>query len=157
MRPYTVPTQPRGRTLEPETQKESKGDAQAAYRPSSQTEGHAMGPHNRSQHAEDFPWIPHLHVRAIHSDLSVKAARAQQRLIQHIRPVGRRDDDDASVPLHHPCHFDNRYAVSATVKELLACNALLTQVARSTHPPTCNRSVRRRKCKHCAPRSHPFQ
>ena len=42
-----------------------------------------------------------------HDDLAVEAARAHQRRIEHVRTVGRRDDDDARVALE-AVHFDQQ-------------------------------------------------
>ena len=44
-------------------------------------------------------------VRVRHHDLTVEAARAQQRGIEHVRPVRRRNEDDALVRLE-TVHFD---------------------------------------------------
>ena len=38
-------------------------------------------------------------IRALHNNLSVKATRAHQRRIEHIRPIGGRHDDDAGIAL----------------------------------------------------------
>jgi hypothetical protein len=43
--------------------------------------------------------MTHLHIGAVDGDLPVEPAWAQQRLIQHIRPVGRRNHNDARVAL----------------------------------------------------------
>src|SRR5215204_3659874 len=34
------------------------------------------------------------YIRAIENDLTVETSRSQQRRIEHVRPVRRRDDDD---------------------------------------------------------------
>ena len=38
-----------------------------------------------------------LHVRAVEDDLAVEAARAQQRRVEHVRPVGGGDHDHVGV------------------------------------------------------------
>ena len=47
------------------------------------------------------------HVGQRHDDLAVEAARAQQRRIEHVRTVGRGDDDDAFVALE-AVHLDQQ-------------------------------------------------
>ncbi len=47
------------------------------------------------------------HVGQRHHDLPVEAARTQQRRIQHIGPVGGRDDDDAFIALE-AVHLDQQ-------------------------------------------------
>ena len=54
-------------------------------------------------HLEDFLAPEHVGVR--HHDLTVEAARTQQRGVQHVRPVGRRDQDHALVGLE-AIHLD---------------------------------------------------
>jgi hypothetical protein len=62
-----------------------------------------------------------LDVRARHHDLAVEAARAQQCGIEHVGPVGRRDDDDAFVRLE-AVHLDQQL-----VERLLALVILVAQ------------------------------
>jgi len=45
------------------------------------------------------------HIRIGHHDLTVEAARTQQRRIEHVGTVGRRDQDDAFVGFK-PVHFN---------------------------------------------------
>ena len=54
-------------------------------------------------HAQDL--LAPVHVRVRHHDLAVEAARAQQRRVQHVGPVGRGDQDDAFVALE-AVHLD---------------------------------------------------
>ncbi len=49
--------------------------------------------HLARMHAQDL--LPADHVGQVDEDLAVEAARAQERAVQHVRPVGRRDDDHA--------------------------------------------------------------
>src|SRR3546814_17953096 len=46
-----------------------------------------------------------LDIRPRHHDLPVEAARAEQRRIEHVGPVGGGDDDDAFVRFE-PVHLD---------------------------------------------------
>ena len=46
-------------------------------------------------------------VRVRHDDLAIEAARAQQRGVEHVRPVGRGDQDDAFIGLE-PVHLDEQ-------------------------------------------------
>ena len=55
--------------------------------------------------AEDL--LAAVDVGARHDDLAVEAARAQQRRIEHVGPVGRGDDDDAFVGLE-AVHLDQQ-------------------------------------------------
>ena len=52
-----------------------------------------------SQAPEGLHVLPHLQIRAIHSDGPVKPPRTQQGLVKDVRPVGGRQDDDARVAL----------------------------------------------------------
>jgi hypothetical protein len=54
-------------------------------------------------HLEDLAAAEH--VRAVDRDLPVEAARAQQRRIEDVRPVGRRDEDDAALDVE-AVHLD---------------------------------------------------
>ena len=56
-------------------------------------------------HGEDL--LAALDVGDRHHHLAVEAARAQQRRIEHVGPVGRGDDDDAFVGLE-PVHLDQQ-------------------------------------------------
>ena len=49
--------------------------------------------------------LPTLHVRPRHDDLAVEAARPKQGRVEHVGPVGRRDQDDAVVGLE-AVHLD---------------------------------------------------
>ena len=48
-----------------------------------------------------------LHVGARHDDAAVEAARAQERRVEHVGPVGRGDEDDALVRLE-AVHLDEQ-------------------------------------------------
>ena len=48
-----------------------------------------------------------LHVRGVHRDLPVEAARAQQRRVEDVRPVGGRDQDDAALGVE-AVHLDEQ-------------------------------------------------
>ena len=56
-------------------------------------------------HAEDL--LAPVDVGTRHHDLAVEAARAQQRRVEHVGPVGRGDDDDALVGLE-AVHLDKQ-------------------------------------------------
>ena len=56
-------------------------------------------------HLEDL--LASAHVRQRHDDLAVEAARAQQRRVEHVGPVGGRDDDDALVAFE-TVHLDQQ-------------------------------------------------
>ena len=56
-------------------------------------------------HLEDL--LAAAHIRQRHDDLAIEAARAQQRGIEHVRTVGRGDDDDAFVAFE-AVHLDQQ-------------------------------------------------
>ena len=51
--------------------------------------------------------IAAAHVRQRHDDLAIEAAGTQQGRIEHVRPVGRRDHDDAIVAFE-AIHLDQQ-------------------------------------------------
>ena len=61
--------------------------------------------HAAHVHAQDL--LAAAHVGQRHHHLAVEAARAQQRRIEHVGPVGRGDDDDALVALE-AVHLDQQ-------------------------------------------------
>ena len=56
-------------------------------------------------HLEDL--VPALQVRAVDGDLAVEAARAQQRRVEDVGPVGGRDQDDAALDVE-AVHLDQQ-------------------------------------------------
>ena len=67
---------------------------------------HAFGQfHFLRMHAKDF--LAAFHVGQIDRDLAVETAGAQQRGIEHIGPVGGRDDDDAFLRIE-AVHLDEQ-------------------------------------------------
>jgi hypothetical protein len=56
-------------------------------------------------HLEDL--LATAHVGERHDDLAVEAAGSQQCRVEHVRPVGRGDDDDALVALE-AVHLDQQ-------------------------------------------------
>ena len=76
-------------------------------------------------HFEDL--LAAAHVGQRHDHLAVEAARAQQRRIEHVGPVGGGDDDDALVALE-AVHFDQQL-----VQRLLALVVAAAQ-ARAAMP-----------------------
>ena len=48
-----------------------------------------------------------FHIRPIHDDPSIEPARAQQRRVEHVRAIGRRNQNDALVRFE-PVHFDEQ-------------------------------------------------
>ena len=61
--------------------------------------------HFLGMHAQNF--FAAFHVGKIDGDLAIETARAQQRRIEHIGPVGRRDDDDAFLGIE-AIHLDEQ-------------------------------------------------
>ena len=81
--------------------------------------------HLAHMHLEDF--FAAQNIRIGHDDLAVEAARTQQRGVEHVGPVGRRDEDDALVRLE-PVHLDEKL-----VQRLLALVVAAAE-ARATMP-----------------------
>ena len=64
---------------------------------------------------------PALDIRAGHDDLAIEAARTQQRRVEHVGTVGRRDNDDPLVRFE-PVHLDQQlverlFALVVTIAE----------------------------------------
>jgi len=95
------------------------GEARRAAR--DQPRLHIVGQrHTAHVNPEDLLTAAHIGQR--HHDLTVKAARPQQRRIQHVRPVRGGDDDDALVAFE-AVHLD---------EQLVQC--LLTLVMTAAEP-----------------------
>ena len=56
-------------------------------------------------HAQNF--LAAFHIGEIDRDLSIETARAQERRIEHVRPVGRGDDDHAFLRIE-AVHLDEQ-------------------------------------------------
>ena len=61
--------------------------------------------HFLGMHPQDF--FAAFHVGQIDGDLAIETARAQQRRIEHVGPVGGRDDDDAFLGIE-AIHLDEQ-------------------------------------------------
>ena len=71
------------------------------------TRGIDVGRQRHLLHVNAEDLLAAVDVGARHDDLAVEAARAQQRRIEHVGPVGRGDDDDAFVGLE-AVHLDQQ-------------------------------------------------
>ena len=72
------------------------------------------------------------HVRQIHRHLPVETAGTQQRRVQHVRPVGRGDDDDAFLRVK-AVHLDEQ-----RVERLLALVVAAAQAVAAADGPTAS-------------------
>jgi hypothetical protein len=66
---------------------------------------HRRQRHVAHVHLEDL--LAAIDVRVRHDDLAVEAARTQQRRVEHVRTVGRSDQDDAFIGLK-AIHLDQQ-------------------------------------------------
>ncbi len=69
------------------------------------------------------------HVRQVDRDLAIKAARAQQRRVQHIGPVRRGDDDDAFLRIE-AVHLDQQRIERLLALVVAAAQAVPAAAAR---------------------------
>ena len=66
-----------------------------------------VGGHRHLAHVHEQDLLAAADVGQRHDDLAVEAARAHQRRVEHVGPVGRGDDDDAGVALE-AVHLDQQ-------------------------------------------------
>ena len=82
--------------------------------------------HLAGVHVQDL--LAPLDVGVRHMDRAVKAARAQQRRVQHVLAVGRSDDDHTLVRLE-PVHLDQKLVQSLLALVIAAADAHATGAA----------------------------
>ena len=78
--------------------------ARKPRRPASNNRGIDVVGKRHAPHVDLENLFPTPNVRERHNDLAIETPRAQQRWIEHIRPVGGGDDDDAGIRLE-AVHF----------------------------------------------------